>query len=85
VSTELLRQKGYLRLSPSSAGVIEQTLHSPAVGSSFLVCRQKLEYRYSFEAQEGGELSSGGVIKQIDVDMDGHLDEVFSVPETSRA
>jgi hypothetical protein len=83
VNTELLRQKGYLRLSPASASVIERTLHSPGVGSPFPVTRQKLEYRYSFEAQEGGEISSGGVIKRIDVDIDDALKEIFSVPGVS--
>ena len=33
-----------------------------------------------FEAEDGGELSSGIPIKRVDVDMDDFIVEQFSVP-----
>src|SRR5687767_12566473 len=48
MNAELLRQKGYLRLHLASLDPVEHVMHSPTVGSSFPVFRQKLEYRFSF-------------------------------------
>lgn len=85
VNSELLRQKGYLKLSLASLDLVEHVLHTPPVGSSFLAFKQRLEYRFCFEAQEGGELSSGDIIKRIDVDVDDYLKEIFSVPGNHNA
>jgi len=55
-------------------------LHNPPVGSPFSVWNQKLSYTFVFEAEEGGDLSSGIPIKLIDVNMDEHLVESFQIP-----
>jgi len=78
-----LRQKGFLKLQPEKLEAAENTLHAPPVGSPFSVWKQKLSYTFLFEAEEGGELSSGIPIKQIDVDMNKHLVESFSIPEST--
>ena len=39
------------------------------------------KYKFVFEAEEGGELSSGVPIKRIDVDMNDNLAESFIVPK----
>ena len=58
----------------------ENVSHVPVVGSAFPVWVQTLEYRFTFESEDGGELSSGIPIKRIDVDMDDFIVEQFSVP-----
>lgn len=76
----LLRNKGFVDLKPVSLRPAENVAHAPVVGSSFPVWIQTLEYRFTFEAEDGGELSSGIPIKRIDVDMDDFIVEQFSVP-----
>ena len=85
VNSELLRQKGYLKLRLATLDLVEHVLHTPPVGSSFLAFKQRLEYRFCFEAQDGGELSSGGIIKRVDVDVDDYLKETFSIPDNRNA
>jgi len=74
-----LRQKGFLQLQPASLEPVENVLHDPPSGSPFPVWKQKLGYRFVFESEQGGELSSGIPIKRIGVDMDEHLVESFSI------
>lgn len=76
----LLRNKGFVDLKPVSLRPAENIAHAPVVGSSFPVWIQTLEYRFTFEAEDGGELSSGIPIKRIDIDMDDFIVEQFSVP-----
>lgn len=75
----LLRTKGFQSLLPLSLGPVENVLQAAAIGSAFPAWRQALEYRFAFEAEDGGELSSGIPIKRIDVDMDDFIVEEFSV------
>lgn len=76
----LLRNKGFIDLKPVSLKPAENMTHVPVVGSAFPVWVQTLEYRFTFEAEDGGELSSGIPIKRIDIDMDDFIVEQFSVP-----
>jgi hypothetical protein len=75
----LLREKGFLKLHPFSLGTAEHLRLDPPAGSPFPVWKQKLEYRFAFEAEDGGELSGGVPIKQIHVEMDDHIVEAFSI------
>jgi hypothetical protein len=76
----LLRGKGFVDLKPLTLRPAENLAHVPVVGSAFPVWIQMLEYAFTFEAEDGGELSSGIPIKRIDVDMDDFIVEQFSVP-----
>ncbi len=75
----LLRAKGFQSLQPLSLGAIENVSQAATVGSAFAAWKQKLEYKFAFESEDGGELSSGVPIKRIDVDMDDFIVEEFSV------
>ena len=75
-----LRQRGFLKLQPSNLGFVQNIKFDPPTGSPFFVSRQKLGYKFVFEYEEGGELSSGIPIKRIDVDVNHHLDEKYSIP-----
>jgi hypothetical protein len=75
----LLRTKGFQSLQPLTLGPIENVSQPVTVGSAFSAWKQKLEYRFAFEAEDGGELSSGIPIKRIDVEMDDFIVEEFSV------
>jgi len=75
----LLRTKGFQSLQPLTLGPIENVSQPVTVGSAFSAWKQKLEYRFAFEAEDGGELSSGVPIKRIDVDMDDFIVEEFAV------
>jgi hypothetical protein len=76
---DVLRQKGFLKLQPASLEPARNTLLDPPIGSTFSVWQQNLGFKFVFEAEEGGELSSGVPIKRIDVDMDDNIIESFSV------
>jgi hypothetical protein len=76
----LLREKGFISLKPVSLGPAENLLQAAAVGTPFPVWKQRLEYKFAFEAEDGGELSSGVPIKRIDVGVDDYLVESFSIP-----
>ena len=78
----LLRAKGFADLKPVALQPAENITHTPVVGSAFPVWIQTLEYAFTFEAEDGGELSSGIPIKRIDVEMDDFIVEQFSVPST---
>jgi hypothetical protein len=75
-----LRSRGFLQIRPAALEPIENVLHTPPVGSTFPVWKQKLEYRFAFESEEGGELSTGPPIKRVDVGIDSQFAELFSVP-----
>jgi len=79
-SRSLLRGKGFVGLKPATLKPAENISHVPVVGSAFPVWIQALEYGFTFEAEDGGELSSGIPIKRIDIDMDDFIVEQFSVP-----
>lgn len=79
-----LRQKGFFIIAPQSLQPIENFSIKPQTGSPFSVWAQKLAYRFVFESIDGGELSSGGIIKQIDIEVDNNLDETFSVPKKNQ-
>jgi hypothetical protein len=74
-----LRQKGFLQVAPAALEPIENVVHTPPVGSAFSVWRQKLQYTFAFETEEGGELSSGQPIKRIDVVIEEQFVEAFNV------
>jgi len=76
----LLRGKGFVDLKPVALRPAENLSHAPVAGSAFPVWIQTLEYGFMFEAEDGGELSSGIPIKRVDVDMDDFIVEQFSVP-----
>jgi hypothetical protein len=76
----LLRSKGFVGLKPAAMRAAENFSQVPVTGSAFPVWIQTLEYGFTFEAEDGGELSSGIPIKRIDVDMDDFIVEQFSVP-----
>lgn len=76
----LLRNKGFVDLKPMALRAAENVSHVPVTGSAFPVWIQTLEYKFAFEAEDGGELSSGIPIKRIDIDMDDFIVEQFSVP-----
>lgn len=76
----LLRGKGFVGLKPVSLKAAENLSQIPVTGSAFPVWIQTLEYGFTFEAEDGGELSSGIPIKRINVDVDDFIVEQFSVP-----
>jgi hypothetical protein len=78
-SVQLLRQKGFMKLQPASLDPAEYMQYEPPSGSAFPVWKQRLSYRFVFEFEEGGELSSGVPIKQIGVNVK-QPQESFSVP-----
>ena len=79
----LLREKGFARLRPASLAPAQNSQHDPLGNAAFSAWRQKLGYVFTFEAEEGGELSSGGIIERIDVDMNDALPESFRVPHNN--
>jgi hypothetical protein len=76
----VLREKGFLKLQAASLDTIENLSHASPSGSLFSVWNQKLGYRFAFESEDGGELSGGIPIKRIDVDLENHIAESFSIP-----
>lgn len=80
----LLREKGFIFLSPARLEAAENVGHTPPIGSPFSVWKQKLGYRFAFEAEAGGEISSGVPIRRIDVDLKPPVPEEFSIPFTEK-
>lgn len=78
-----LRQKGFLKLQPVSLAPVEKVLHDVPLGSPFAVWKQQLGYRFEFESEEGGELGSGTPIRQVNVALEDHIIESFSIPSSS--
>jgi hypothetical protein len=75
----LTREKGFSLLRPTDLDPAQNVLYQPATGTAFPVWKQRLTYRFVFEYEEGGELSSAGPIKRIDVDV-ARPRESFVVP-----
>lgn len=78
-SPGLLRDKGFISLQPLGLDAAVTVEIGPLGGSLFDAWRQRMTYRFVFEAEEGGELSSGLPIKRIDVNVPRPR-EVFFVP-----
>jgi hypothetical protein len=74
------KANGFSMLQAASLDSGEQVLHQPPSGSSFSLWKQKLSYRFCYEAEEIPEASSAGPIKKIDVDMEEPVAESFEVP-----
>lgn len=74
-----LREKGFMKLQPAALEPLETVQYAPPTGSPLQVWKQRMSYRFAFEAEEGGEISDGLPIKRIDVDIK-HPRETFSVP-----
>ncbi|UCH93942.1 MAG: hypothetical protein JSV88_27250 [Candidatus Aminicenantes bacterium] len=77
----MLRNRGFLKFAPERLEPLENIELNPTIGSPFSVWKQKLGYKFIFEAEQGGEVSSGTIIKRIDLDMNKNLPESFSVPK----
>jgi hypothetical protein len=73
-----LRNQGFSCLDPRSLGPV--TAVSRASGAAFSAWTQRLGYRFAFEMEGGGESSSGTIIRQVKVDLQGENPESFSVP-----
>jgi len=73
-----LRNQGFFCLEPCSLEPV--TVISRASGAAFSAWTQRLSYRFAFEAERGGESSSGTVIRQVNVDLQGENPESFTVP-----
>jgi hypothetical protein len=78
-----LRPHGFAALRPVILNPAENVAYQPGVGSAFAAWKQRLTYQFHFDVEQGGEASSGGPIKKINVDMDGELNEPFPVPASS--
>jgi hypothetical protein len=76
----MLRKRGFLKFAPGSLEPLENIELNPPGGSFFPVWKQKLGYKFVFEAEGGGEVSSGTIIKRIDLNVNKNLPESFSVP-----
>jgi hypothetical protein len=78
-----LRRKGFLRMLSAGLAPATQMRWEPAVGTTMVVYRQAMEFRFTAEIEAGGEISAGGRIRRIDVAMDETVDERFSVPSSA--
>jgi hypothetical protein len=77
-----LRERGISMLRPSALDAMESLRHDPGVTSAFGAWRQRLVYRFVFDWLEGGELTDGGLIERVDVDVVDPPQESFSTPST---
>jgi hypothetical protein len=73
-----LRERGFAVLRPSALEALEGVRHDAGVAAPFNAWRQRLAYRFALEWIEGGELSEGGRIDRIDVDLVEQEGESFS-------
>lgn len=76
---EELRPRGFASLVPAGLRAAA-ALQQPGSGSAFAAWRQTVMYRFAFEADLGGEASSGGAIQRIDVHANGRVQETFAIP-----
>lgn len=74
-----LRQRGFGILRPAELSATENVAYQPAVGSAFPVWKQRLTYKFHFDLEQGGEASSGGPIRKINLDLEAQQ-EAFSTP-----
>ena len=80
---EFVREKGFVTLQAASLKPASHEITPSLVGSPFTVWKQQLGYRFTFETEEGGALSSGGRIERIDMDFTGEISESFHVPHST--
>ena len=73
-----LRERGFVVLRPISLEALEAARHDAGVAAPFNAWRQQLAYRFVLEWIEGGELTAGGRIERIDVDLVEQEGESFS-------
>ncbi len=77
---DLLRQAGFSRLQGASLHAAEEVLDTGPAGSSFHAWRQLLAYRFAFELERPAQDSSAGPIRQIDVDIEGDIEDALHIP-----
>jgi hypothetical protein len=75
-----LRQNGFASVFPAALFAAENASYQPAAGSAFAVWKQKVVYKFCFDAEQAPEADAGGPIRKINVHVDRTLDEVFSTP-----
>jgi hypothetical protein len=75
-----LRERGFAVLRPSSLEAAEAGRHDAGVAAPFNAWRQETAYRFVLEWTEGGELTAGGRIQRIDVDLVEQEGESLSAP-----
>lgn len=73
------RTCGFLRLEPARLHASIATTHLSPTGSSFAAWTQRLAYGFAFESVLGGEVSSDGIIRRIDVGLDDGLSEALTI------
>jgi hypothetical protein len=73
------RPWGFGVLQSAGLTATENTAYQPAVGSPFPVWKQRLTYKFHFDMELGGEASSGGPIRKINLDLEAQQ-ETFSTP-----
>jgi hypothetical protein len=83
----LLREKGFAALQPAGLDAAENITHQAGVNAAFPAWKQRVAYRFVFETREGGDITSGGIIERVDVDVSERRDaelveplETFDVP-----
>lgn len=75
----MLNERGFMLLQPSQLEAADKVSRDPLAGSPFEVWKQQLSYRFGFEAERGGEASSGIPIRRIDVELDEHIQESLTI------
>lgn len=77
-----LRQAGFGVFQPAALGAGENADYQPATGNVFRVWKQALSYKFHFDAEQAGGASSGGPIKQINVQLPAES-ESLAIPASS--
>lgn len=77
-----LRQSGFGVLQPAGLCAAENVAYQPGTGSAFPVWKQKLSYKFHFDFEQGGDASSGGPIRKIQIALPAE-NESFSTPAGS--
>lgn len=75
--------EGFERLVPLRLGPAEQSTHDALAASPFSLWRQEIAYAFDFDVELGGDISAGGRIQRIDVDMDKDINEPFAIGSTT--
>ncbi len=78
-----LRQCGFALLAPSAMCAAESLAYQPGSGSAFPVWKQRLTYRFLFDWEQAGAVSSGGPIRTVNIGMEGSVNEAFPIPPGS--
>ena len=77
-----LRQSGFGVLQPAGLSAAESIAYQPGTGSAFPVWKQTLTYKFHFDFEQGGDASSGGPIRKINIGLPAE-NESFSTPAGS--